>query len=98
MRRTQQAKAALPTMPAWHFRFCSCCFERFPAALTHPSAHAETALVAQNDQPVIAGFGAPHFAGAAEHLAHRGTALVRREALELLGRRVEAQDRIRHEI
>ena len=35
---------------------------------------------------------APDFARPAEHLAHRGAALVAREALEFFGRRIEAHD------
>src|SRR4051794_23442865 len=53
-----------------------------------------TALIPDHHQPVIAGLGAPGFPGASKHLAHRGAF----EALELLARRIEAQNTVGGEI
>src|SRR5690349_13697010 len=47
---------------------------------------AGTALVPHHDQPIGAGFRAPQFARPAENLAHRGVALVAREAVEFFRR------------
>src|SRR5262245_22008831 len=42
------------------------------------------ALIAHHHETIVAGFGAPRLARPAQHLAHRGAALVAREAVELL--------------
>src|SRR6185295_16834390 len=65
-------------------------------SFAHPTDRAWS--VAQDHQPVGAGLRAPHLAGAAEHVAHRGAALVRREAVELLGRGIKTQYRVGDEV
>src|SRR5436853_7390402 len=55
-------------------------------------------LVPHHHQPVRPRLRAPSFAGPAEHLAHRGAALVRREALEFFCRGIEAQNCVGNKI
>src|SRR5688572_6342274 len=54
--------------------------------------------VLHHHQPIRTGFGAPGFAFASKHLAHRGTGLVAREALEAFALRIEAHDRVGSEV
>src|SRR5437773_10820758 len=57
-----------------------------------------TMLIPDHHQPVGARLRTPGLAGAAQHLTYRRATFVRRKAFELLGRRIETQDRVCDEV